>query len=515
MSASGSRPAYLDEFERKLAAALVHQADAKRTRLASMRSSDANLAVRSSPSLGEPLTRSSAGEDAERPLNVAPLQPSSDTRERGTPNQEALTVSVQYAGVAIAVGATTAPLAGGSGVVGASQSVGGRSPGTAFESVLKLSSTEMPAGQPVAPPAVLADASSADYASQPARRTEEPIGIPAEMVESFAPELSQAISDAFPQGGGRNGLELGIAAKEPVFSEAARAIEAANLHARQTGVADATKRGSRGWRFKALALTVSVVMAGAVFLRVGGMLAPASGAPGADGPNLRQNMTPNHVAAEQAPSAEALAPSAASSAGSDLLKDRPEVKSAAVVTTPTAPHLAETAGVEVIQPAGGLSSGTPPVSIVSSPDAATPATPPLAQSVEIKPAPTVSPQPAPITSPISSAEFPTEALAEGHAPQPAAKPMRNVHDVGTPKPSASKRDMPMKIDGKLSTRAAVTKNDATSPRAAVRAPSQPLPLGTPAMHDNSAKEPNASQAVVESAATAATPAVTLQPSGLY
>jgi hypothetical protein len=66
-------------------------------------------------------------------------------------------------------------------------------------------------------------------------------------------------------------------------------------------------------------------------------------------------------------------------------------------------------------------------------------------------------------------------------------------------------------------RAAVTKtkNDATSPHVAAQAPSQPLPLGTPAMHDNTAKEPNAAQAVVESAATAATPAPTLQPSGLY
>lgn len=496
VSASGSRPAYLDEFERRLAAALTQQADAKKTRLASMRSSDVDLAGRSLPSLGEPLTRSPTGGDAERPRNVGPLHPSSETRKRGTPNHEALAVSVQYAGEAIAVGAATAPLEGGSGAVGASQSVEGLSPGTAFESV----------GQrPAEVPADVADASSADYASQPAWPTEEPIGIPAEMVESFAAELSQAISDAFPQGGG-NGPELGIAAEEPVANEAAQVIEAANLPVRETGVAGAARRGSRAWRFKALALTMSLAMAGAVFLRVGGMLAPASGAPGAAGPKLSLNMTPDHVAAELAPSAEAIAPSAASSAGSDLLKDRPEVNAAAVVATPTAPHVAATAAVDAIRPSGGLSTGTPPVSIVSTRDGVTP-TSPLALSK-------VTPQPAPITSPISSAELPIAALSESHAPQQSAKGMRNVHDVGQLKSSASKRDVAMKVVSK-STRALVTKNDATGPRVAVQGPSQPLPLGTPAVHDNSTKEPDAPQAVVKSAATAVAPAATLQPGGLY
>ena len=344
MSASGSRPAYLDEFERKLAAALAQQADTKKARLASMRSSDVNLSAGSSPSLEEALTRSSPGRVAERPLNVRPLQPSSETREGRTPNQEATTVSVQHADSAIAVEAATAPLAGGSGAVGASQPAAGLSHRNAFESAVKVSSMEMPAGQPVAPPADLADASSADDAPQPARRTEELIGVPAEMVETaaVATEVLQAMADAFAQGGG-NGPEKGIAAVEAVLREAARPIGAANLHAHKTGVTDATKRRPRGWRVKALALMVSVAMVGAVFMRVGGMLAPASEAPGAAGPNLRENMTPDHGAAEQAPSAEAPSPSAASSAGSDLLKDRPEVNSAAVVATPTAPQAAKTA----------------------------------------------------------------------------------------------------------------------------------------------------------------------------
>ena len=103
---------------------------------------------------------------------------------------------------------------------------------------------------------------------------------------AVAAEVLQAFADAFAQGGG-NGPEEEIAAVEAPVSEAARPIEAANLRAHETGVTDATKRGYRSWRFKALAVTVSVAMVGAVFMRVGGMLAPASEAPGAAGPNLR------------------------------------------------------------------------------------------------------------------------------------------------------------------------------------------------------------------------------------
>ena len=496
MSASGSRPAYLDEFERKLAATLAQQADAKKTRFASMRSSDANLPVMSSPSLGEAFTRSSGGGDR---LNVGPLQPSSETRERETHNHEALTVSVRDADVAIPVGPATEPLTDGSEAAGAT----GRLPhGPDIES----------AEQSAAANADLADASSEDCASRSARRTEEPISVPAEMVETLMAELSRAISDALPQVGG--GPDKGIAAAS-VISKTARAL---NFHGREKGVVDATKRGFSGRRLKALALTASVAMAGVVFICLGGILSPAGEVPGADGSSLRQNMTSGQAAAaEQAPSAGVLARPAASGAESDLLKDRPDVNSAAVVATPTAPQTAEAAGVDAIQPAGGHSSGTSPVPIVSTPDAATPATPPMPQSFDIKSVPTLSPQPAPITNPISPAEFATDGPSEGHAPSPTAKPVRHVHDVGTSKPVAPKGEVPMKVVSKPSMRAAVTKtkNDATSPYVAVRAPSQPLPLGKPAMHDNAAKEPNAAQAVVESAATAATPAATLQPSGLY
>ena len=82
LSETGSRPAYLDEFERKLAAALARQTDARKTRFGSARSSDVNVEVPSSPSLGEAITPRSMGE--KQALDVGPLQPSSETREKRT-----------------------------------------------------------------------------------------------------------------------------------------------------------------------------------------------------------------------------------------------------------------------------------------------------------------------------------------------------------------------------------------------------------------------------------------------
>ena len=49
LSETGSRPAYLDEFERKLTASLARQTDTTKTRLGSARSSDVNVEVPSSP----------------------------------------------------------------------------------------------------------------------------------------------------------------------------------------------------------------------------------------------------------------------------------------------------------------------------------------------------------------------------------------------------------------------------------------------------------------------------------
>jgi hypothetical protein len=444
LSGSGSRPDFVVEFERKLAAA----------------------------------------------------QPC-ETREWRTPTRKATTVSAIDEGAPIAVGAATAPLAGGSGAVGASQPAGGLSHRTP-ESALKLSSMEMPAREPVAPPADPGEASSADHASQPPSRTAEQVGVPAEIIETAAAEESQAIGDLFPHGGG-NGPEKEITASDSAGNEAVRAIEADDFQAHETDVTQATKRGFQGWKYKALVFAVSVAVIGAVVIRVGGMLVPLSEpSTAATGPNQRET---DQGAAEQAQSAVVLAPSAASSATSDLLKDRSEVYSAAVGATATAPP--ETAAVDSIQPAGGLSRETPPASIVSIPDAATPPTPPLAQSSDIKPVPTVSPQPAPTASPISSAAFPIDASSEGPAPQPTAERTGNVHELGTTNPPAPSGDVPTKAVGTPSTRAVVTKNDATSPRVAVH---------THAKHHNFAG-PTAAQGALKSSTE--TPAATSQLNGLY
>ena len=82
LSETSARPAFLDEFERRLAAALAQQTDARNTRLGSARSSDVNVEVASSPSLGEAITPRSMGE--KQALDVGPLRPSGKTRERRT-----------------------------------------------------------------------------------------------------------------------------------------------------------------------------------------------------------------------------------------------------------------------------------------------------------------------------------------------------------------------------------------------------------------------------------------------
>src|SRR5271165_3999189 len=77
LSEIGSRPAYLEEFERKLAAALAQQSDARKARSGSSRSSHVDVEVPSSPSLDEAITPGSMGE--EKPAKVE--LPSGKTRE--------------------------------------------------------------------------------------------------------------------------------------------------------------------------------------------------------------------------------------------------------------------------------------------------------------------------------------------------------------------------------------------------------------------------------------------------
>jgi hypothetical protein len=54
-----------------------------------------------------------------------------------------------------------------------------------------------------------------------------------------------------------------------------------------------------------------------------------------------------------------------------------------------------------------------------------------------------------------------------------------VHDVGTTKLSAPRRDVPTKVVGKPSIGARITKNDATSTPTVTETSNQPLPVGTP------------------------------------
>ena len=116
LSETGSRPAFLDEFERRLAAALAQQTDARKTRFGSARSSDVNVEVPSSPSLGEAITPRSMGE--EQPAKVE--QPSSETREKRTQFSSAEPTRVSPQGDS-AHDAAKAPAAGGTADVHATQ----------------------------------------------------------------------------------------------------------------------------------------------------------------------------------------------------------------------------------------------------------------------------------------------------------------------------------------------------------------------------------------------------------
>ena len=312
--------------------------------------------------------------------------------------------------------------------------------------------------------------------------------------------MSQTIADAFPQRNG-NGPAKAIAAAEPIYRKGDLTIEASDIHTYETGESTGTKQGAQGWKSKTM-LAARVAMVCALSL-VGGMLVAILELPDTTKPSLQERAIPDNGAAEQPQSADALPHSAASRAVSDPQGDRSEVNSAAVDAAAGAPRAADTEAVESIQPSGGLSREAPTASIVSTPDAARPPTPPTAQSSKIEPVPTVSPQPAPIASPISPAAIPTNSSSEGQAPQPNTKPTGNGHELGTTNPSAPRHDVPTKVVGKPSTREVGTKNDATRPRVAVR---------TPAKHHNSA-EPKAAQSDLKS--SAATPAATNQLNGIY
>ena len=221
-----------------------------------------------------------------------------------------------------------------------------------------------------------------------------------------------------------------------------------------------------------------------------GMLAVPNTPPRADEPSVRETMTRDD-SAEQTLKDRAPEPSSAA-------EDRLGANSEGVGATASAPQANETPGSGATQATIGLTNGAPSGSTPEASDPTGPTSPlappaqpsgyklapadrtatatsslgPPAQSLDLKPAPTVSPQPAPTPT---SGTFPTEGSLADHATQPTAKPKRNAHDVGTAKLSAPRRD----VAGKPSIGARITKNDATSTPAVTEKSNPPLPVGTP------------------------------------
>jgi hypothetical protein len=275
-------------------------------------------------------------------------------------------------------------------------------------------------------------------------------------------------------------------------AEVAQVVKPANLHARPA--AGVIKRFSRDWKLMASACAfVSVAMIGVVALSLG---AVPNMRPQADEPGLRQTMRDN--SAEQTRKDRAPEPSSSP-------EDRLGANSDGLGATASAPQANETPESgrtpATIGPTNGAPSGSAPAA--SDPMGLAPPAPPSgdtlapvdptatatssvgeAQPLDLKPAPTVSPQPAP--TPTSGT---TEGSLADPAPQPTAKPKRNLHDVGTAKLSAPRRD----VAGRPSIEAKIPKNDATSTAAATEKSNQPLPDGTPANPEKKALAPNAVQ----------------------
>jgi hypothetical protein len=491
LSEASSRPAFLDEFERKLAAALARQTDEGKTRFGSARSSDINVEVPSSPSLGKAITPGSMGE--EQALDVGPLQPLSETRETRTQISTAGPTRVSPPQGNNAHNAAKAPAAGGTADVHATQ------PAARLSDLGETSS----AGRAVKSPTA-SSGSSATHEAPPAVAHSLPrgdgdgptqeIGAPPGPVDSKAARTIDV-----------EALLANVEASLANDAEVALVVKPANLHAR--AVAEVIKRFSRDWKLMAsVCAFVSVAMVGVVTLSHG-MLAVPDTPPRADEPSVRETMTRDDTA-DQALKVRTLEPSSAA-------EDRLGATSEGVGATASASQANEPPGAGATQAGIGLTNGAPPGSTPEASDPTGPASPlappaqpsgyklapadrtatatsslaPPAQSLDPKPAPTVSPEPAPTPT---SGTFPTEGSTVDQAPQPTAKPARNAHDVGTANLSAPRRDVPTKVVGKPSIGARVTKNDAASTPTATEKSNQALPVGTPT---NPEKGPIASNVV--------------------
>jgi hypothetical protein len=485
LSETNARPAFLDEFERRLAVALAQQTDARNTRLGSARSSDVNVEVASSPSLGEALTALSMGE--KQALNVGPLRPSSETREQRTLFSTAEPTRLSPPQGDNAHEAAKAPAAGGTADVHATH------PAARLSDLAETSSAGRAVESPTEP-----SESSVTHKAPPAFTHSLPRGNGNGPTQKIG-AAPRPVDSKAPQTVDVEALMADVEALLANDAEVAQVVEPANLHARPA--AEVIKRFSRDWKLMASACAlVGVAMVGVV---THGMLAVPNTPPRADEPSVRETRTREDTA-DQALKVRMLEPSSAA-------EDRLGANSEGVVATASAPQ-AKTPGADATQAPIGLTNGasdlTGPTSPLSPPAqpsgyklapadrtaTAISSLAPPAQSLDLKPTSTVSPQPAPTPT---SGTFPTEGSLADHAPQPTAKPERNVHDVGTAKLSATRRDVP-KLVGRPSIGARIIENDATSVRAATETSNQPLPVGTPTNPEKRALASN----VVQSAPAA-------------
>jgi hypothetical protein len=472
------RPAYLDEFERKLAAALTQQTDARKTRFGATRSSDANVEVPSSPSLSEAIAPDSIG--AEQPKVE---QASSKTRKTRVQliTAKATNASLQGDSAHVESDVVEAPEPGGAldvhparptaprldlaETLSTVRALKSRAASSKSSAALRVSDKVTRAAPDEAPPADLRRGNG----NVPKQETEAALGL----VDSTA---EQAVD-----------VEASQAEVEAVLGTGAEAArEPASLHAHP--VPKVIERFSGDWRLMAGAWALAGVALVSAIALPRAMLALPNPPPGTDERSVRDTTTRDDSAARLKDSALA---------AEDRLGARPE----GVVAPASAPKANEAPGVTPNQASIGLANLAPtgstletsdpmgsasPLAPAAQPSGLEPASAVLtaaatssqaapAQSTDFKPAPAVSPKPAPVPM---SAALPTEGASAENAARPATKPVRNAHNVGMAKLSAPRGDAPKKVGDTPSIGATVTKNDATSVPVVAEKSNQPLPLGT-------------------------------------
>ncbi len=547
LSEIGSRPAYLEEFERKLAAAFAQQSDARKARSGSARSSHVDVEVPSSPSLGEAITPGSMGE--EKPAKVE--LPSGKTRKTRAQfsSAEPPRVSPQRDRTD---DAAEAPAAGGAVDVHPTQLAeaitpwGGEQPakveppsretretGTQFSraeptrfSALDAGADDMakapaPVGtadvhatELAAPLSGQAETSSAGRAlrlrTERKQSSDAGVGVSDKVTQAAANQAAPAVTHALQRGNGKGPAQEMGAAPGPVDSKAQQTIDVeaalatdaefeevvkpATRHARPD--AKVIKRFSRNWKLTASACAlVSLAMVGAVALPHS-MLAvpntlPQNTPPRADEPSVRETITRDD-SAEPALKGSALEASSAATPQANVAPGAGATQTTVGLTNgaPSGSTLEPsdpTGPTPLLAPPAQTSALKPaPTDLAAT---ATSALPPPAQSSDLKPVSAASPQPAPTPA---SATLLIEDSSARHAPQPASETARNVQHAGTAKLSAPRHDGPTKVAGKPSIEAS-SRNDATSRPAVTERSNQGLPIGTPTNPEKGAMASNVVQ----------------------